>query len=286
MASPVAFGLGPMPGTSLAQAADVAASETPLPHIPQLPARGVGSDAIGRTAALLDIPVEPGPRGWRVAPRPSTQSQYRDQMARDLDVLEELWAGTVDRVKTQLVGPWTLAAAIEMPNGHRMITDPGALRDVTDALQGAAGEHTGDVAKRIAPCVLQLDEPLLADVTRGTLAGTSEYEDIPAYPEPEERLARFDALVHAPVLLDVAWQTADLTRLTAPADRDRVAALLEAGNRLAIAPVQPQWLWRYFDELQLDPAQTALDVVAGPGETLTATAANYRAAREIAEALS
>lgn len=283
--APTAFGLGPMPGTDLMQAADVAVSETPLPHIPQLPARGLGSDAIGRTAALLDIPVEPGPRGWRVAPRPSTQSLYRDQMARDLDVIEELWAGTVDRMKTQLIGPWTLAAAIEMPNGHRMITDSGALRDITDALVGAAGEHRGDVEKRIAPCVLQLDEPLLASVMRGTLAGTSEYEDIPAYPETEERLVRFDALINAPVLVDVAWQTADLTRLTTPADRDRVAGLLEAGNRIAIAPVEPQWLWRYFDELQLDPADAALDVVAGPGETLSATAANYRAAREMADAL-
>lgn len=283
--APTAFGLGPMPGTDLMQAADVAVSETPLPHIPQLPARGLGSDAIGRTAALLDIPVEPGPRGWRVAPRPSTQSLYRDQMARDLDVIEELWAGTVDRMKTQIIGPWTLAAAIEMPNGHRMITDSGALRDITDALVGAAGEHRGDVEKRIAPCVLQLDEPLLASVMRGTLAGTSEYEDIPAYPEPEERLVRFDALINAPVLVDVAWQTADLTRLTTPADRDRVAGLLEAGNRIAIAPVEPQWLWRYFDELQLDPADAALDVVAGPGETLSATAANYRAAREMADAL-
>lgn len=283
--APTAFGLGPMPGTDLMQAADVAVSETPLPHLPQLPARGLGSDAIGRTAALLDIPVEPGPRGWRVAPRPSTQSLYRDQMARDLDVIEELWAGTVDRVKTQLIGPWTLAAAIEMPNGHRMITDSGALRDITDALIGAAGEHRGDVEKRIAPCVLQLDEPLLASVMRGTLTGTSEYEDIPAYPEPEERLVRFDALINAPVLVDVAWQTADLTRLTTPADRDRVAGLLEAGNRIAIAPVEPQWLWRYFDELQLDPADAALDVVAGPGETLSATAANYRAAREMADAL-
>ena len=68
--APTAFGLGPLPGTDLANAADIVISETPLPHIPQLPDRGIGSDAIGRTASLLDMPVEPGPRGWRVAPRP------------------------------------------------------------------------------------------------------------------------------------------------------------------------------------------------------------------------
>ena len=62
---PTAFGLGPLPGTDLAQAADVVLSESPLPHVPQLQDRGVGSDLIGRTAAMLEIPVARGPRGWR-----------------------------------------------------------------------------------------------------------------------------------------------------------------------------------------------------------------------------
>ena len=48
---------GPLPGTDLAQAADVVLSESPLPHIPQLPDRGVGSDLIGRTAAMLEREV-------------------------------------------------------------------------------------------------------------------------------------------------------------------------------------------------------------------------------------
>ena len=48
----------------------------------------------------------------------------------------------------------------------------------------------------------------------------------------------------------------------------------------------PRELYRVFDELQIDPAQTRLDVYAEPTATLVGTGANYRAAREMAEELS
>lgn len=276
--NPLVFGLGPMPGTDLVKAADVVLSELPLPHIPQLPARGIGFDAIGRTAALLDIPVDPGPRGWRVAAR---KRGLTDNMARDLDVLEELWAGKVDRVKVQLVGPWTLAAAIEMPNGHRMITDAGAFRDVRDALQGAVGEHRGDVDKRLAPTVLQLDEPLLTDIMRGTLPGAAEYERIAAVPEPEEAYAPYgEFLLNAPLLIDAAWQTTTLN-----AEKDALAGLLDRGARLAIPVTPPREVLQLFDELQIDPATAAIDIVAEAGDSMLTTADNFREARKMASAL-
>ena len=138
----MAFALGPMPGTDLMQAADVVLSELPTPHIPQLPARGVGSDLIGRTAALLPLNLDIGPRSWRVTRRPQIATmRARDQFERDLDLLEELWAGKLAELKVQLVGPWTLAAQLEMANGHRMITDRGATREIAEALVYAAGEH-------------------------------------------------------------------------------------------------------------------------------------------------
>ena len=276
-----AFGLGPMPGTDLAQAADVVLSETVLPHIPQLPERGVGSDAIGRTAALLEIPIGRGPRGWRVAARERGDA---DRMARDLDMLEEAWHGKVDTVKVQLVGPFTLAAEVEMPNGHRMITDAGALRDLTDALIEACGEHRRDVAARFGDVVLQLDEPLLPEVTAGTLRGTTDYEMIRAVPEPQETLQRFgEHLLHTPKLVDATpWITVD----PRTCDKDALAKLLDQGTRIAIPTMAPRELYRVFDELQIDPAQTRLDVYAEPTATLVGTGANYRAAREMAEELS
>ncbi|WP_291313838.1 methionine synthase [Corynebacterium sp. UBA2622] len=279
-----AFGLGELPGTDFAQAADVVLSESPLPHIPQLPERGIGHDPVGRTAALLDIPVDRGPRGWRVAAR---HRAARDHMARDLDALEAAWARPPERVKVQLVGPWTLAAEIEMANGHRMITDAGALRDVTEALLEAVGRHREDVGKRFGcETVLQLDELRLGDVMAGALKGTTDYETIPAVPEPEERLAAFGPhLLHAPVLCDVPWATVDLAAVTTAGAKDRLARLMEKGTRLAVAPVEPAQLWRLFDELQVDPAGVELDVWARPAETLPGAARNYAAAREMAEGL-
>ena len=254
-------------------------SESPLPHIPQLPDRGVGSDLIGRTAALLPIPVARGPRGWRVAARASEDA---DRMERDLDQLEELWHGKVDTVKVQLAGPFTLAAEIEMANGHRMITDPGALRDLTDALLEVSEGHRRDVEKRFGASVLQLDEPRLPEVVAGTLKGATDFETIRAIPEPEETLARFgEHLLHTPILLDVPWFTTDPRR----ADNDGLARLLDSGARIAIPAMQPRELYNVFDQLQIDPAATTVDVYAQPAATLVGTAANYRAAREMAEAL-
>ncbi|WP_244288047.1 methionine synthase [Corynebacterium godavarianum] len=278
--SATAFGLGPLPGTDLAQAADVVLSESPLPHIPQLPERGVGSDAIGRTAALLEIPIAPGPRGWRVAARKRADA---DRMARDLDALEEAWHGKVDTVKVQLVGPFTLAAEVEMPNGHRMITDAGALRDLTDALLEACAVHRSDVASRFGSTVLQLDEPLLPEVTAGTLKGATDYETIRAIHEPQETFQRFGQhLLHTPKLLDdTPWLTVD----PRTCDKDALARLLDQGSRIAIPTMAPRELYDLFDELQIDPAHTGVDVYAEPAATLVGTAENHRAAREMAEAL-
>ncbi|WKD57817.1 hypothetical protein CAPI_06380 [Corynebacterium capitovis DSM 44611] len=273
-----AFGLGDMPGCDLAQAADVVLSESPLPYLPQLPQRGL--DAVGRTAALLDIPIDRGPRGWRVA---TQHRAAKDQMPRDLDVLEQLWAGRLSEVKVQLVGPWTLAAEIEMANGHRMMTDAGARRDLVDALLGAVEEHRTDVEKRLrARSILQLDEPRLADVIAGTVRGSTDFETIPAVPEPEETLSRFgDFLLNAPTLIDVPWAVTDITRA-----HDGLARALERGTRLAVAPVEPKRLWRVFDELRIDPGEARLDVWAKPAPTLTQAARNLAAAREMAEGLA
>ena len=43
-----------------------------LPFLPELPARGLGADMIGRTAALLvDLAVEAGPQRYQVTPGPA-----------------------------------------------------------------------------------------------------------------------------------------------------------------------------------------------------------------------
>ena len=284
-----AFGLGPIPGTDLAQAADVVLSELPTPHLPQLPARGVGSDLIGRTAALLPLNLDIGPRSWRVTRRPQIATMRAcDQFERDLDLLEELWAGKLTELKVQLVGPWTLAAQLEMANGHRMITDRGATREIAEALEYAAGEHRSDVEKRFGvSTLLQLDEPALTRVRGGTLTGTTDYEDIPAVPE-ERLLAAYEPfgehLLNTPDPLYAAdWFTVNLA---GEFEWDALAGALDRGARIAVPVMEPRDVFNIFDQLQIDPALTTIDVYGEAGPTLLDTAAKFSAATEMADAVA
>lgn len=177
-----AYGLGELPGTSLIDAADIILSETgELPHLAQLPARGLGSDAIGRTAALVEsVSVDRGPRSWIMSERPQLLTRRAwDRMAQDLDESEATWGTTVPDLKVQIMGPWSLAASIELASGHRVITDRGALRDLTDALIEGVNAHVRDVEKRFrAKVIVQLDEPLLADINVGNLRGATDFNPI------------------------------------------------------------------------------------------------------------
>ena len=81
------FALGPMPGTSIVEAADIIMGETELPAIPQLSQRGLGSDSVGRTASMLEaISIDRGPRAWRMTARPQLLTRRAwDRLERDLD---------------------------------------------------------------------------------------------------------------------------------------------------------------------------------------------------------
>src|SRR5689334_9634345 len=47
-------GIGSMPGVDPAETAGIVVGELPdLPHLPELPNRGLGADLLGRSAALL-----------------------------------------------------------------------------------------------------------------------------------------------------------------------------------------------------------------------------------------
>ena len=179
-----AYGLGELPGTSTVEAADIIQGETgDLLHLPQLPARGLGGDAIGRSIGLIDaLTVERGARSWMLSARPSRLTHLtRDYLSMDLDTCEEAWGTSLGYVKIQVVGPWTLGAQIELPNGHRVITDRGAMRDLTEALILGIQEHVADVARRFrAEVSVQIDEPDLPVLVTGKLQGTSTFDTIRA----------------------------------------------------------------------------------------------------------
>lgn len=187
-----ATAIGSMPGTDPAEAARTILGDLPhLPHLPELPARGVGADMIGRAAAvLLDLPVEVVPSGYRVAAHAGVdQRRATDLLARDLDAFQEATdAARPVLAKVQVAGPWTLAAGVELARGHRVLTDPGALREFTESLAEGLTRHVGEVAARTGARVLvQLDEPTLPAVLAGALPTASGFGTVPAVAAPSAR---------------------------------------------------------------------------------------------------
>jgi methionine synthase II (cobalamin-independent) len=107
----------------------------------------------------------------------------------DLDAFQDAVDGArASVVKVQVAGPWTLASLIELPRGHRVLTDSGALREFAASLSEGIAAHVAEVAKRTgASVVVQLDEPMLPSVLRGLLPTPSKLGFVPPVPAPEAR---------------------------------------------------------------------------------------------------
>ena len=175
-----ATGIGSLPGTDPVEAVRIVLGELPdLPHLPELADRGVGADMIGRGATfLVDLPVDLQPSGWRLVPRPGRDLRRAvDLLARDLDALEEAADGYVGPLKVQVAGPWTLASAVELHYGDKVVADPGAVRDLGQSLAEGVRRHVADVRRRVpgADVVLQVDEPSLPSVLSGRVPTASGF---------------------------------------------------------------------------------------------------------------
>ena len=248
-----------MPGTNPDEAMRVIAGELPnFPHLPELPGRGPGADMVGRTAGLLiDIPVEVTPRGWRLAERPGRDmARARSMLSTDLDVMEEVLEGYRGSLKIQLCGPWTLAAALELPRTLNVaIADPGAVVDLTTSLAEGAAAYVADVTKRVpgAQLVVQFDEPSLPGVAAGEVPTASGLSRLAA-PEEDvlrDRLAQVIASVSGHTIVhccassvpfglfrasgadSVAFDLSQLRR----GEEDGVAEAADAGQGLLIGAV-------------------------------------------------
>lgn len=191
-----------MPGSDARETAAVVFGELPeFAHLPELPERGVGADVIGRTAALLvDLAVEVVPSGYRVTAKPGRDHRRGVDLLRwDVDAFAEAAEhGAPVVVKTQLAGPWTLAAGVELARGHRVLTDHGALRDFTESLVDGLATHVAELAERTgARVVVQLDEPTLPEILAGSLATPSGYGTVAAVPEPRVGEVLTDVLAAA-----------------------------------------------------------------------------------------
>jgi hypothetical protein len=184
-----ATGLGPFPGTDPLEAARIVLSELPapaLPFLPELPARGVGSDPVGRTAGLLaDLHVEVATGAWRFVTRPGRDEQRaRAALVTDLDALEEAAEGYEGPLKVRIVGPWTLAASVELRRGEKALADQGAARDLAASLAEGLARHLDDLRRRLPALtrvVVQVDEPLLPAVIAGEIATASGWGRLRGY---------------------------------------------------------------------------------------------------------
>lgn len=192
-----ATGIGSWPGDNPRQAAEVVVGELhTLPHLVELPSRGVGADMIGRAGALLvDIGIDIVPRGYRIAAgRSSAMRRAKSLLDEDVDALEEAWEkaglrGSGRTVKVQAPGPITLAAELELPGGHRALTDRGAVRDLAGSLAEGMAVHRAEVARRLdTPVVVQFDEPLLPAALAGRLTGVTAFT--PVHPVDEAMVAQ------------------------------------------------------------------------------------------------
>ncbi|GAA1237770.1 methionine synthase [Kitasatospora nipponensis] len=176
-----ATGVGSMPGTDAREAARTAVGALEqLPFLPELPARGPGADMIGRSAGLLvELFAQTEPSGWRFADRPGRDTRRAHSwLGEDLDALEEFTQGYTGALKVQAVGPWTLAASIELKYGEKALADRGACRDIAGSLTEGLRRHLAELRRRVpgAQLVLQLDEPSLPAVLTGGVKTASGFQ--------------------------------------------------------------------------------------------------------------
>lgn len=232
-----------------------------LPHLVELPGRGVGADLIGRAGALLvDISIDTVPRGYRIAPgRRSVTRRAISLLDEDLDALEEAWekAGLRDgerAVKVQAPGPVTLAAHLELPGGHRALTDSGAVRDLTTSLAEGVARHRAQLERRLgSPVVVQFDEPSLPAALAGRLTGVTSLN--PVHPVDESVVTALldecvaavggDVALHS-CAAELPWKllqrsaisavSVDIDTLTA-ADLDGIGEFVDSGRTVMLGTV-------------------------------------------------
>lgn len=193
-----------MPGSDVAEWFKVVLGELDVPFVPELPGRGAPSSLIGRTLGMVtDLGADLQPDGWRVGVgQGADQRRARSLLAEDLDRVEEIWADAhAGPLKIQVTGPLTLAASVEHPRGEKMLADPGARRDLADALGAAVERHVADVRRRFgtADVVVQVDEPRIRavlDAQVPTASGFRRYRSVDA-PEADDLLRRVIAPIEA-----------------------------------------------------------------------------------------
>ncbi|WP_354003880.1 hypothetical protein [Arthrobacter sp. zg-Y877] len=190
-----ATALGSWPGTDPIEASRVVRGELGDPHLPflvELPQRGPGADALGRSAALLvDLFVDIQPHGWRLVDRPGKDHRRAvSLLGQDLNVLADVVGAeerTGEALKISLRGPLSLAANLYLHNGERALSDAGARRDLLQSFTAGLGDYVARAASSApgARITVQIDEPDIAAVLAGGIPTASGYRTLRSVPSSE-----------------------------------------------------------------------------------------------------
>jgi methionine synthase II (cobalamin-independent) len=323
-----ATGIGSMPGTDIREAQRIVVGELPdFVHLVETPALGALAAMTGRATAVMDaLGFDLQPAGWRLTDAAGVdQRRASSILHQQLDVLEELTQGYGARLKTQIAGPWTLAATIERPRGDRILADHGARREVAQALAAGVATHVAELGRRVpgATLVVQVDEPALPAVLAAeipTASGFSRHRSVDAAAAAEAlgwvfaaiRAATAVPIVHCcaadvPVAQVIDAGAAGISfdlGLVRDAVYDDIAAMLEGGGELWLGvvpavdsvPVQTdrqlvETVQRRADEVGFDPAVLDDRLVVTPACGLAGASSQWarralRLARSVSSALS
>ncbi|MBO0864050.1 MAG: methionine synthase, partial [Mycobacterium sp.] len=145
-------------------------------------------------------------------------------------------------------------AQLELPNGHRAITDLGAVHDLAASLAEGVAAHRAAVARRLdTPVFVQFDEPSLPAALAGRLTGVTALS--PVHPIDEAlaitlldtcvAAADADVLVHS-CAAELPWTTLQRSSIHAAsldaatlqaADLDGVAEFVDSGRTVVLGVV-------------------------------------------------
>ncbi len=174
-------GLGSLPGTDPPRQPGSSSANCPTCRtFPSCPTVDAAADLIGRgIAALVDLPAEIVPSGWRLASRPGNDLRRAQRSAR-LGSGRARGAGRGLRRPAEDPARRAVDARGERRAAQRA---PGRQRPRRHARPGrvarprGCGEQLDDLARRVpgAALVVQLDEPALPSVLRGTVPTPSGY---------------------------------------------------------------------------------------------------------------
>ncbi len=241
---------GSLPGTDMRSVLQMIAGEAASAFfLPVLPARGLPATAVGRMTALLpDMVWGYGVRTFVCGPQETRfHRAARSLLEQDMDLLEEIveTTGTGSGPLTVVVaGPVACLSHVELPNGHWMLTDTGAVCDLMDQYVEMVAQLARDLSRRTGrdPWVV-MDEGDAGPALSGTLPGAHRWEHIPM-PDQQILPAQWSAVGEAMpgrVVLRLPHESTQWVRQCAPA--------LWAGTLRVALPVSLQPSTAQRDEM-------------------------------------